>query len=125
MKISFGTSVSLPANKLHDDFLDVVVTADVDPPDVGGRFFPPSDPAPEILRVEVDPLADTSGTSYERLDDVTDLIGEKEMLDLEDQAVREFNEQAIQAADDMTDADRDREDDTEYWKEREEYEKAR
>jgi len=85
--VTFAASVLLPSTKISDDLLDVVVTAHITPSDDGGLHCPPSGPIPEITSVVVDPHADVDGTRYERGDDVTALVGLKDIEYLEDQAI--------------------------------------
>jgi hypothetical protein len=50
MKITFGTTIDI----VELGETDVVVEADITPPDPGGMHYPPSGPIPEILCVTID-----------------------------------------------------------------------
>lgn len=87
MKFDFGSTVTLPSSKLHEDELDVVVTADILEGDRGGLHAPPSGMIPEILEVVIDPNANVDGTRYEPGEIVTQLIDEETIIRLEDMAL--------------------------------------
>lgn len=99
MKVTFGTSVLLPSTKTSDDLIDVIVTADVTPGERAGLHCPASGPIPEIETVIIDPCANVDGTRYERGEDVTLLLGLKDMQDLEDKAIGKMVEDEMDKAD--------------------------
>ena len=83
MKITFPAFIPLPSSRIRDEEVEVLVTADVLPSDKGGPHSPPSGPIPEILEVVVER---TTGR-YESGDDVIMLLGEEDIIALEETAI--------------------------------------